>query len=66
MADVLSFAQNMQSEKVWLQVHEANNHVIEFYKRFGFVQTGTDLFRAGEGSYRVQTPGLSLARQIQL
>jgi ribosomal protein S18 acetylase RimI-like enzyme len=66
MEDVLSFAQNMQSEKVWLQVHEANNHAIEFYKRFGFVQTGTDRFRAGEGSYRVLTQALSPARQIQL
>ena len=60
MEDVLSFAGNMQSEKIWLQVHEANNHAIEFYKRFGFVQTGADLFRAGEGSYRVLTLALTL------
>lgn len=64
MEDVLSFARSIQSEKVWLQVHEANNHAIEFYKRFGFVQTGTDLFRAGEGSYRVLNLALSLAREI--
>lgn len=64
MEDVLAFAQNMQSEMIWLQVHEANNHAIEFYKRFGFVQTGTDLFRAGAGSYRVLNLALSLARQI--
>lgn len=61
MEDVLSFAKGMESEKIWLQVHEANAHAIEFYKRCGFVQTGTDLFQAGEGSYRVLTFGLTLA-----
>jgi ribosomal protein S18 acetylase RimI-like enzyme len=60
MEDVLSIAKQMKSEKIWLQVHEANNHAIKFYKRFGFVQTGADLFRAGEGSYRVLTMSLSL------
>jgi ribosomal protein S18 acetylase RimI-like enzyme len=64
MDDALSFARDMRSEKIWLQVHEVNNHAIEFYKRIGFVQTGTDLFRAGEGSYRVLTLALTLARQI--
>jgi diamine N-acetyltransferase len=62
MEEVLSFAGQMKSERIWLQVHEANSHAIEFYKRFGFMQTGTDLFRAGEGSYRVLTLGLTLAR----
>jgi ribosomal protein S18 acetylase RimI-like enzyme len=61
MEDVLSFAKQMQSETIWLQVHEANRHAIEFYKRFGFVQTGTDLFPAGKGSYRVLTIQLTLA-----
>jgi ribosomal protein S18 acetylase RimI-like enzyme len=36
MEDVLSFARQLKSEKIWLQVHEANTHAIEFYKRFGF------------------------------
>jgi diamine N-acetyltransferase len=62
MKEVLLFAGQMKSQKIWLQVHEANAHAIEFYKRFGFMQTGTDLFRAGEGSYRVLTLGLTLAR----
>jgi ribosomal protein S18 acetylase RimI-like enzyme len=62
MEDVLSFARRMESKTIWLQVHEANNHAIEFYKRFGFVQTGADVFRAGKGSYRVLTLGLTLAR----
>jgi GNAT superfamily N-acetyltransferase len=62
MEDVLSFAKRFKSEKIWLQVHEANNHAIEFYKRFGFVQTGANLYRAGKGSYRVLTFGLTLAR----
>jgi diamine N-acetyltransferase len=60
--DVLSFAKGMNSETIWLQVHEANSHAIKFYKHFGFVQTGTDLFRAGEGSYRVLTLSLTLTR----
>jgi diamine N-acetyltransferase len=64
MEDVLSFAKQMKSERVWLQVHEANHHAIEFYTRFGFVQTGADLFRAGTGSYRVLTLALTLARQV--
>jgi len=41
---VLSFAKQMKSERIWLQVHEANNHAIEFYTRFGFVQTGVTCF----------------------
>jgi len=38
----------MKSETIWLQIHEANSHAIEFYKRLGFIQTGADLFRAGK------------------
>jgi len=64
MEDVLSFANRTKSETIWLQVHEANQHAIEFYTRFGFVQTGTDLFRAGEGSYRVLTLRLTLTHQL--
>ena len=64
LEDVLSFARQMKSEKVWLQVHEANHHAIEFYKRSGFVQTGVDLFPAGEGSYRVLNMALNLGRQF--
>ncbi len=60
MEEVLLFGKQMRSERVWLQVHEANLHAIEFYKRFGFVQTGTDLFRVGGGSYRVLNFGLTL------
>jgi ribosomal protein S18 acetylase RimI-like enzyme len=62
MEDVLSFAKGMKSETIWLEVHEANNHAIQFYKRFGFVQTGVDLFPVGKGSYRVLTLELTLAR----
>jgi ribosomal protein S18 acetylase RimI-like enzyme len=62
MQEVLSFARHMNSETIWLQVHEANAHAIEFYKRFGFLQTGADLFRAGKGSYRVLTLRLTLSR----
>jgi diamine N-acetyltransferase len=62
--DVLSFAKQMKSERVWLQVHEANHHAVEFYRRFGFVQTGTDLFRAGAGSYRVLTLALTLYPEV--
>jgi ribosomal protein S18 acetylase RimI-like enzyme len=60
MEDVFSFARKMKSERIWLEVHEANSHAVEFYKRFGFVQTGADLFRAGQGSYRVLTMALAL------
>jgi GNAT superfamily N-acetyltransferase len=60
LEDVLSFARKMKSKRIWLQVHEANNHAIEFYKRAGFIQTGTDLFPAGESSYRVLTLSLIL------
>jgi ribosomal protein S18 acetylase RimI-like enzyme len=62
MDEVLSFAKQQNSETIWLQVHEANNHAIEFYKYCGFVQIGADLFRAGSGSYRVLTLRLSLLR----
>jgi ribosomal protein S18 acetylase RimI-like enzyme len=60
MEDVLAFASQENSEKIWLQVHEANHHAIEFYKRFGFVQRGVDLFHAGDNSYRVLTLSLTL------
>ena len=62
MQDVLSFAKEMKSEKMWLQVHEANHHAIEFYKRNGFVQTGTDLYKAGKGSCQVLRLELALPR----
>jgi ribosomal protein S18 acetylase RimI-like enzyme len=62
MQEVLSFAKEMKSEKMWLQVHEANHHAIEFYKRYGFVQTGTDLYPAGKGSYQVLRLELTLPR----
>ena len=62
MEDVMSFARQLKSEKIWLQVHGANTHAIEFYKRFGFIQTGVDLFQAGKGSYRVLTFGLTFPR----
>jgi diamine N-acetyltransferase len=62
MQEVLSFAKEMKSEKMWLQVHEANHHAIEFYKRHGFVQTGTDLYPAGKGSYQVLRLELTLPR----
>jgi|ERR1700683_3692940 ribosomal protein S18 acetylase RimI-like enzyme len=62
MQDVLSFAKEMKSGKMWLQVHEANHHAIEFYKRNGFVQTGTDLYKAGKGSCQVLRLELALPR----
>jgi GNAT superfamily N-acetyltransferase len=62
MQDVLSFAEGMKSESCWLQVHEANAHALEFYKRVGFVQSGSDLFHTGGGSYRVRTLRLTLHR----
>ncbi|HXN17724.1 MAG TPA: GNAT family N-acetyltransferase [Candidatus Binatus sp.] len=62
MQEVLSFAKEMKSEKMWLQVHEANHHAIEFYKRHGLVQTGTDLYPAGKGSYQVLRLELTLPR----
>ena len=40
MEDVWSFAKGMESETIWLQVHEANNHAIQFYKRFGWPGAG--------------------------
>ncbi len=49
----LSFTKEMKAEKMWRQVHEANHHAIDFYKRNGFVQTGTDLYRAGKGACQV-------------
>jgi diamine N-acetyltransferase len=62
MEEVLRFAKEQHSEKMWLQVHEANQHAIEFYKRSGFVQTGADLFPAGKTSYRVLSFVLALPR----
>lgn len=60
MQEVLSFANRRHSEKIWLQVHEANEHAIAFYKHYGFIQTGADLFPAGKNSYPVLTLALTL------
>jgi ribosomal protein S18 acetylase RimI-like enzyme len=63
LGDVLAFAREMKSERIWLEVHEANHLAREFYKHCGFVQTGAELFRAGKGSYRVLTMALALGSQ---
>jgi diamine N-acetyltransferase len=60
MEAVLAFGRHEKSERIWLQVHEANHHAIEFYKRFDFERRGVDLFRAGDNSYRVLTLALTL------
>ena len=60
LQELLSFAKDMKSEQMWLQVHEANHHAIDFYKRKGSVQTGTDLYRAGKGAYQVLRLELTL------
>jgi ribosomal protein S18 acetylase RimI-like enzyme len=62
LEEVLRFAREQNSEKMWLQVHEANPHAIDFYKRCGFVQTGETLFPAGKNSYRVLTFALVFSR----
>lgn len=62
LEEVLQFAGEQHSEKIWLQVHEANQHAIQFYKRCGFARTGEDLFPVGKNSYRVLTFALVLAR----
>ena len=35
LGDVLAFAREMKSERIWLEVHEANHHAREFYKHCG-------------------------------
>jgi diamine N-acetyltransferase len=61
MEEVLSFAREKNTARIWLQVHEANLHAIRFYNRVGFVEEGANLFRAGKNSYRVLTLALTLA-----
>ena len=52
---VLAFARCENTEKIWLEVYETNQHAIEFYKHCGFLQRGRNLFRTGNHSYRVLT-----------
>jgi diamine N-acetyltransferase len=61
--EVLSFARQQNSEKIWLQVHEENSHAIEFYRRLGFVETGAVLYPAGKRSYHSLTFALTPPRQ---
>ena len=61
LEDVLRFAKERNSGKIWLEVQDSNAHAIQFYKRFGFVQTGVGLFPAGKGSYRVLIMELTFA-----
>jgi diamine N-acetyltransferase len=50
--ETLAFGREKKSAKLWLDVHDANVYAIEFYRRMGFVQTGTGMFPAGDHGYR--------------
>jgi diamine N-acetyltransferase len=44
----LEIAQELQKKKIWLGVWERNENAIAFYKKMGFVQTGTHSFIMGD------------------
>jgi len=41
-------AEELQKKEVWLGVWEKNENAIAFYKKMGFVQTGTHSFHMGD------------------
>lgn len=44
----VEIATKNQKRKLWLGVWEKNEKAIEFYKKLGFVQTGTHSFYMGD------------------
>ncbi|MDG5788969.1 GNAT family N-acetyltransferase [Evansella sp. AB-P1] len=44
----LELARERNKKKIWLGVWEENENAISFYKKMGFVQTGTHSFYMGE------------------
>lgn len=44
----LEIAQESNKKKIWLGVWEKNDNAIAFYKKMGFVQTGTHSFFMGD------------------
>jgi diamine N-acetyltransferase len=60
MNEVLSFARQRKTNTISLRVHAENAHAIGFYEHYGFKATGSEMFHAGEGSYRVLVMQLAL------
>jgi diamine N-acetyltransferase len=48
MQTALEFAVNNGSETCWLRVLQGNTRAIAFYRRWGFVEVGSELYPAGE------------------
>ncbi len=48
LTKALETAQEYKKKKVWLGVWEKNENAIAFYKKMGFVQTGSHSFYMGE------------------
>jgi len=44
----LEFAKSVQAEYVWLGVWEENKKAIAFYRKNGFTEAGTHIFRLGD------------------
>ncbi len=48
MQACLREAQNRGCDTIWLDVWEQNKLAIAFYKKWGFKEVGTQLFRLGD------------------
>uniref|UniRef100_A0A832H4E7 N-acetyltransferase n=1 Tax=Oscillatoriales cyanobacterium SpSt-402 TaxID=2282168 RepID=A0A832H4E7_9CYAN len=53
MQGALEFVTSNGFATCWLQVLESNHRAISFYRRWGFVEVGSDLYPAGETSVPV-------------
>ena len=52
MQACLSEAQRAGCDVVWLDVWERNSHAIAFYRKWGFVEVGTQVFQLGDDPQR--------------
>lgn len=44
----IEIAKQLKKEKLWLGVWEQNENAIAFYKKLGFMQTGSHIFKLGD------------------
>jgi ribosomal protein S18 acetylase RimI-like enzyme len=56
----IDLANNLNKKLIWLGVWEINHGAIQFYKKMGFVEHGTHIFKMGDEEQIDLIMGLSL------
>ncbi|MDV2997068.1 MAG: Spermidine/spermine N(1)-acetyltransferase [Chroococcidiopsis sp. SAG 2025] len=66
MQTVLDFAVNHGFQTCWLRVLEGNERAIAFYRRWGFVEVGSETYPAGDVSVTVLLMQLALKLHLSI